>query len=79
MAVIYEFLVNLEAAIVLFERDPHHAQHDMLGAFHDEIRNQRLRYFSALMNRRGDYGLYYFKGDRRARLDITGHVMNLHI
>jgi len=79
LAVIYEFLVNLEAAIVLFERDPHHAQHDMLGAFHDEIRNQRLRYFSALMNRRGDYGLYYFKGDRRARLDITGHVMNLHI
>jgi AMMECR1 domain-containing protein len=82
LAVIYEFLVNLEAAIVLFERDPlpeHHAQHDMLGAFHDEIRNQRLRYFSALMKRRGDYGLYYFKGDRRARLDITGHVMSLHI
>lgn len=82
LAVIYEFLVNLEAAIVLFERDPlpeHHAQHAMLGAFHDEIRNQRLRYFSALVKRRGDYGLYYFKGDRRARLDITGHVMNLHI
>lgn len=81
LAVIYEFLVNLEAAMGLFERDwrVEHPQHDMLGAFHDEIRNQRLRYFSALMKRRGDYGLYYFKGDRRARLDITGHVMNLHI
>lgn len=82
LAVIYEFMVNLEAAVVLFERDPrleHHAQHAMLGAFHDEIRNQRLRYFSALVKRRGDYGLYYFKGNRRARLDITGHVMNLHI
>jgi hypothetical protein len=81
LAVIYEFLVNLEAAMVLFERDRRVriAQHDMLAAFHDEIRNQRLRYFSALMKRRGDYGLYYFKEDhQRARLDITGHVMTLH-
>jgi AMMECR1 domain-containing protein len=79
LAVIYEFLVNLEAAMVLFERVRIAiAQHDMLAAFHDEIRNQRLRYFSALTKRRGEYGLYYFKDHQRARLDITGHVLNLY-
>jgi hypothetical protein len=40
---------------------------------HDAIRNQRLQYFAAL--RRGEYGLYYFKDGKTARLDITGHVI----
>jgi hypothetical protein len=41
---------------------------------HNEIRDQRLRHFAAL--RRGEYGLYYFKDGKTARLDITGHVVS---
>lgn len=64
LAVMYEFLTNAEAVM-------------RMGAMeHDEIRNQRLLYFSALCKRRGEYGLYYFKDGRRARLDITGHVIS---
>ena len=64
LAVMYEFLTNAEAVM-------------RMGAMvHDEIRNQRLLYFSALSKRRGEYGLYYFKDGRRARLDITGHVIH---
>ena len=66
VAVIYECLSNLDAVIKL-SGHPLHMAH-----VHDEIRNQRLRYFTAL--RRGEYGLYYFKNGKTARLDITGHV-----
>jgi len=69
LAVIYECLSNLDAAMEL---------HDVRSesAVRDEIRNQRLRYFAALAeSRRGEYGLYYFKDGKTARLDITGHIV----
>jgi hypothetical protein len=68
LAVIYECLSNLDAIMTL-SGNPHQMSH-----MHDEIRNQRLRYFAAL--RRGEYGLYYFKDGKTARLDITEHVMS---
>ena len=74
LAVIYECLSNLDAVMVLSERK----QPEIAMVVHDEIRNQRLRYFAALAEtRRGEYGLYYFKDGTHARLDITGHVMSL--
>lgn len=73
LAVIYECLSNLDAVMVLSERK----QPEIAMVVHDEIRNQRLRYFAALAEtRRGEYGLYYFKDGAHARLDITGHVMS---
>jgi hypothetical protein len=68
LAVIYECLSNLDAVMKL-SANPRQMSH-----MHDEIRNKRLRYFAAL--RRGEYGLYYFKDGKTARLDITGHVMS---
>jgi AMMECR1 domain-containing protein len=74
LAVIYECLSNVDAVMVLSEK---HREHDQLAMVHDEIRNQRLRYFAALAEtRRGEYGLYYFKDGKHARLDITGHVLD---
>jgi AMMECR1 domain-containing protein len=67
LAVIYECLSNLDAVMKLSDNPR------QMSDVHDEIRNQRLRYFAAL--RRGEYGLYYFKDGKTARLDITGHVM----
>ena len=81
LAVIYECLSNLEAVMVLSEKQMSHGlgrtrKYD-LRMVHDEIRNQRLHYFSALVKmRRGEYGLYYFKDGKQARLDITGHVIS---
>jgi hypothetical protein len=73
LAVIYECLSNLDAVMVLSERK----QPEIAMVVHDEIRNQRLRYFAALCEtRRGEYGLYYFKDGAHARLDITGHVIS---
>ncbi len=72
LAVMYEFMTNAEAVMRLL--DKRGAMED-----HDEIRNKRLLYFSALSKRRGEYGLYYFKDGRRARLDITGHVISGHV
>ena len=73
LAVIYECLSNLDAVMVLSERK----QPAIAMVVHDEIRNQRLRYFAALCEtRRGEYGLYYFKDGAHARLDITGHVIS---
>jgi AMMECR1 domain-containing protein len=83
LAVIYEFLANLEMVMILFER--HFKKLDKqldvstIAVMHDEIRNERLHYFSELLKRRGEYGLYYFKDGKRARLDLTGHVLSLHI
>lgn len=78
LAVIYEFLTNLDAIMLLYEKHWEHPNDDMRAVMHDEIRNQRLRYFSVLLKtRRGEYGLYYFKDGKHARLDITGHVLNL--
>jgi len=80
LAVIYECLSNLEAVAMLSEtrRASKTGNYDLHAAMHDEIRNQRLRYFAALVElRRGEHGLYYFKDGVRARLDITGHVLNL--
>lgn len=71
LAIMYEFMTNAEAVMRLL--DKRGAMED-----HDEIRNQRLLYFSALSKRRGEYGLYYFKDGHRARLDITGHVISGH-
>jgi hypothetical protein len=74
LAVIYECLSNLDAVIVLLERKQSDAYYKpVIIMAHNEIRDQRLRYFAAL--RRGEYGLYYFKDGKTARLDITGHVM----
>lgn len=74
LAVIYECLSNLDAVMVLSEN---HREHDEIAMVHDEIRNQRLRYFAALTEtRRGEYGLYYFKDGKTARLDITGHIIS---
>ena len=75
LAVIYECLSNLDAVMVLLQgtQNDIYEQNVMI---HNEIRNQRLRYFAAL--RRGEYGLYYFKDGTHARLDITGHVMSLY-
>lgn len=75
LAVIYECLTNLEAVMVLREKHWEHRNDDMRAVMHDEMRNQRLRYFTAL--RRGEYGLHYFKDGKTARLDMTGHVMSL--
>jgi hypothetical protein len=76
LAVIYECLSNLDAIIVLLERkQPDIYYQPMIVMAHNEIRNQRLRYFAAL--RRGEYGLYYFKDGNTARLDITGHVISM--
>jgi len=78
LAVIYEFLTNLDAVMVLYEKHGKPRNNDMRAVMHDEIRNQRLRYFSALVKtRRGKYGLYYFKDGKHARLDITGHILSL--
>ena len=71
LAVIYECLSNLDAVMEL------HDAHSEESAVRNEIRNQRLRYFAALAeSRRGEYGLYYFKDGKTARLDITGHVIS---
>ena len=82
LAVIYECMSNLDAVMVLSETHSsekkagkHPAKHDQLAMVHDAIRNQRLQYFAAL--RRGEYGLYYFKDGKTARLDITGHAISL--
>jgi len=76
LAVIYECLSNLDAVMVLFEsKHPDEYYKQAVVMVHNEIRDQRLRYFAAL--RRGEYGLYYFKNGKTARLDITGHVMNV--
>lgn len=81
LAVIYECLSTLEAVMVLSEKQMSHGlgrtrKYDF-HMVHDEIRNQRLYYFSALVKmRRGEYGLYYFKDGKHARLDITGHVIS---
>ena len=82
LAVIYECLSNLDAVMGLSEKQMSHVgssrswKYDM-HMVHDEIRNQRLYYFSALVKmRRGEYGLYYFKDGKHARLDITGHVIS---
>ena len=81
LAVMYECLSNLEAVMVLSEKQLSHGssrtrKYDW-QMVHDEIRNQRLYYFSALVKmRRGEYGLYYFKDGKHARLDITGHVIS---
>ena len=78
LAVIYECLSNLDAVMVLLQSNHRdiYAQPGIAMA-HDELRNQRLRYFAALAEtRRGEYGLYYFKGGKTARLDITGHVLD---
>lgn len=81
LAVIYELLTNLDGVMILFERHfkEYGEQLDAMAVMHDEIRNERLHYFSELLKRRGEYGLYYFKDGRRARLDITGHAMSLHV
>ena len=81
LAVIYECLSNLEAVMMLSLETRRRASklgnYDLHAAMHDEIRDQRLRYFAALVElRRGEYGLYYFKDGVRARLDITGHVLD---
>ena len=79
LAVIYECLSNLEAVMTLSEtrRASKTGNYDLHAVMHDEIRNQRLRYFAALVElRRGEHGLYYFKDGVRARLDITGHVLD---
>ena len=77
LAVIYECLSNLDAVMVLSERKQPGIYNKPANAMaHNEIRNQRLRYFAALAEtRRGVYGLYYFKDGKHARMDITGHVM----
>ena len=76
LAVIYECLSNLDAVIVSFEsKQPAEYYKPVIIMAHNEIRDQRLRYFAAL--RRGEYGLYYFKDGKTARLDITGHVISL--
>jgi AMMECR1 domain-containing protein len=71
LAVIYECLSNLDAVMGLHDA---RSEYSYPSAVRNEIRNQRLRYFAAL--RRGEYGLYYFKGGKTARLDITGHVIS---
>jgi len=40
-----------------------------------EIKNRRLEYFIKLNSRRGEWGLYFFRGMQVARMDITGHIM----
>lgn len=40
-----------------------------------ELKNRRMEYFVKLNKRIGKYGLYYFRGMREARLDITSHVI----
>lgn len=76
LAVIYECLSNLDAVMMLFEsKHPGYYENSVIVMAHNEIRNQRLHYFAAL--RRGEYGLYYFKDGKTARLDITGHVIGM--
>jgi hypothetical protein len=79
LAVIYECLSNLDAVMVLLEsKQPDVYDQTVIVMTHNEIRNQRLRYFAALAEtRRGEYGLYYFKDEKTARLDITGHVISV--
>jgi hypothetical protein len=79
LAVIYECLSNLEAVMILSEMRAaiKSVNYTHTAMTHDEIRNQRLSYFAALAKtRRGEYGLYYFKDGKTARLDITGHVLD---
>ena len=80
LAVIYECLSNLEAVMILSEMHTaaiKSVNYTHTAMAHDEIRNQRLRYFAALAEtRRGEYGMYYFKDGKTARLDITGHVLD---
>jgi len=76
LAVIYECLSNIDEVMVLFEsKNPSEYYKQDIVMAHNEIRDQRLYYFAAL--RRGEYGLYYFKDGKTARLDITGHVISL--
>jgi len=78
LAVIYECLSNMDDVMVLFEsKYPNEYHKSEIVMAHNEIRDQRLRYFAALVEkRRGEYGLYYFKDGKTARLDITGHVIS---
>lgn len=41
----------------------------------DELKNKRMEYFVKLNKRKGEYGLYFFKGMNEARIDITSHVI----
>lgn len=75
LAVIYECLSNLDAVMVLLEsKHPDKYDDAAIVMVHNEIRDKRLHYFAAL--KRGEYGLYYFKDGKTARLDITGHVIS---
>jgi hypothetical protein len=79
LAVIYECLSNIDEVMVLYEsKNPsEYYQQDIVMA-HNEIRDQRVRHFATLAEkRRGEYGLYYFKDGNTARLDIAGHVLSL--
>ena len=77
LAVIYECLSNLDEVMVLLEsKYPDEYMKPEIFMMHNEMREQRLRHFAALAEkRRGEYGLYYFKDGKSARLDITGHVI----
>jgi len=79
LAVIYECLSNMDEMMVLLEsRYVDEYNKPGIVMVHNEIRDQRLRYFAALVEkRRGEYGLYYFKDGKTARLDITGHVISV--
>jgi len=68
-------LSNLDAVMVLLEsKHPDKYDDAAIVMVHNEIRDKRLHYFAAL--KRGEYGLYYFKDGKTARLDITGHVIS---
>lgn len=41
----------------------------------DEIKNWMLDMYVRLNERRGKYGLYYFRGMKEARMDISGHIL----
>tara|TARA_B110000285_G_C14849513_1_gene479262 strand:- start:170 stop:436 length:267 start_codon:yes stop_codon:yes gene_type:complete len=42
----------------------------------NEIKDKIFHIFYLLQQRYNENGLYYFKGNTNARLDITGHIIN---
>jgi AMMECR1 domain-containing protein len=66
LAVMYECFSYLEKALKLLQTRENA----------DAIRTQRFKFFSILLQeRRGRFGLLYFKNSAVARLDITGHTL----
>ena len=69
LAVIYECLSHLEAALQLLGQ-----------SVPESLLEQKLKFYATLLeSRRGGWGLFYFKDSAVARLDLTGHTLLINL